>query len=124
MVLPGVVVNGCGHFRGRINCYPAVFEQAVGYALYPGTINVRVDRCLPIVEQFRIAGTLIAEPDQDLLFERCRINGVDAVRIRPYQINSGEGGHGDNILEISSGCMVEGVELGAEVEVELFREID
>ena len=124
MLLTGEVVKGCGHFRCRISRYPTVFQQAVGYALCPGTINVRVDRCIPIFEQFRVEGRVIGEPDQDLLFERCRINGIDAVRVRPYSLNSGGGGHGDNILEISCGCRIGGVEIGAKVEVEVFREID
>ena len=111
-------------FPGRIRRYPAIFEQAVGYALYPGTINVKVSSPIQIFEQFRVKGELIGEPCQDLLFERCRINGIKAVRIRPYMLNSGGGGHGDDILEISCGCRIDGVEPGARVEIEICREVD
>lgn len=104
--------------------FPDAFEQVVGHALHPGTINVKVDKCVPIVEEFRIPGTRIGEPGQDLLFESCRINGIAAFRIRPYILESGAGGHGDDTLEISSKCWIPNVGLGAEVEIELFRESD
>jgi CTP-dependent riboflavin kinase len=122
MVLRGRVVSGCKEFTWRMSRFPSAFEQAVGHALHPGTINVKVDQCVPIVEEFRIRGTQIGEPDQDLLFERCRINGIAAVRIRPYHLESGTGGHGDDTLEISSACWIPSVGLGADVEIEFFRE--
>jgi hypothetical protein len=52
---------------------------------------------MPIVESFRVLGTLIGEPDQDLLFEPCRVNDYEAFRIRPYQL-AGGGGHDANRL--------------------------
>ena len=44
------------------------------------------------------------EPEQDLLFEHCRINGLKAYRIRPYNIKTLNGGWGDDTLEIACGC--------------------
>ena len=43
-----------------------------------GTLNVLLDTPLPIQAEFRIAGTEIGEPEQDMLFERCRIDGIEA----------------------------------------------
>jgi hypothetical protein len=37
----------------------------------------------------RIRGVDIGYPQQDLLFEVCRINGIWAYRIRPYNLNRG-----------------------------------
>ena len=122
MILRGKVEPGFQHFTRRMTTFPEVFASVSGQSLYPGTINVRVDRLVPIVEDFRIEGSLIGEPDQDLLFEPCRINGYDAFRIRPYQLASGEGGHGDNILEISCSVKIPGIEAGSDAAIELFRD--
>ena len=122
ITLIGIVKKGVEDFRKRIKEYPHVFKKATGVNLYPGTINVEVDRPIPIDEDFRIKGSDIGEPHQDLLFERCKINGVDAFRIRPYNLETGDGGHGDDILEISSSEKIQGIELEIIVEIALFRE--
>lgn len=101
--------------------YAAVFERAVGEKLYPGTINVKVATAVPIREEFRISGMDIGEPEQDLLFEKCLINGIQAYRIRPYNLKSGGGGHGDDVLEIACSIEVPCVAPGSSVEVTLFR---
>jgi hypothetical protein len=93
---------GNGHLRQRMTSFPDVFEQATGEKLIPGTLNVRVEMGIPIREHFRIQGSRIGEREQDLLFEVCRINRtLWGYRIRPYQVLTGEGGHGDHILEIT-----------------------
>jgi len=89
------------HFSRRMTEYPKVFEKATGERLYPGTLNVNVGRPNPVREHFRIRGTEINEPEQDLLFEVCRINQIWAYRIRPFHLATGEGGHGDHIIEIA-----------------------
>ena len=96
----GVVVQGIGAWRPRIERFPEVFHVATGQRLFPGTLNVLLDSPLPIQEEFRILGSEIGEPEQDLLFERCRINGIEAFRLRPFQPATGVGGHGDHVLEI------------------------
>lgn len=96
----GVVESGIGAWRPRMEQFPEVFRQLTGEWLHPGTLNVRIERPLAIREEFRISGTAIGEPEQDMLFERCRINGIEAFRLRPYQPATGLGGHGDHILEI------------------------
>lgn len=107
----GRVTDGVGDFRVRMTRYPDVFEQATGERLFPGTLNVDIGTPLRVREDFRVRGTDIGEPGQDLLFERCIIAGHKAYRIRPFQLKGsgggrrGGGGHGDHILEIA--CAVE-----------------
>jgi CTP-dependent riboflavin kinase len=80
--------------------YAEVFTKATGQALYAGTLNVKVAQMVPIKEHFRILGRDIGEPQQDLLFEICRVRGKWAYRVRPFHLGTGGGGHGDNVLEI------------------------
>lgn len=98
-VLTGEIVDGVGDFRQRMTLYAHVFERATGERLFPGTLNVRVREKVPAVEHFRLVGAEIGEPEQGLLFEVCRINGLWAYRIRPLNLIDGTGGHGDHILE-------------------------
>lgn len=121
VTLRGTVQLGVRDFEKRMTNYAHVFEKAVGEKLYPGTINVRVAMAIPIREEFRISGTDIGEPEQDLLFEKCLINGNRAYRIRPYNLKSGGGGHGDDVLEIACSIKVPCVAPGSSVEVTLFR---
>jgi len=99
--------------------YPEAFERATGEQLYPGTLNVKVSELVPVKEHFRIRGAEINEPEQNLLFEVCRINGIWAYRIRPLDAMGG-GGHGDDILEIACSKKIPNVGPGAEVEIVLF----
>jgi hypothetical protein len=55
-----------------------------------------------------------------LLFENCLINGIKAYRIRPY-LENGEGGHGDDTLEIASASFISNAEPDREVEVTFFK---
>jgi CTP-dependent riboflavin kinase len=102
--------------------YRHVFTKTLGQELFPGTLNVKIDGQIEAREDFRIKGTEIDEPEQDLIFERCRINGIEAFRIRPLHLPTGLGGHGNDTLEIAAAQRVPFVEIGTEVEVELFRE--
>jgi hypothetical protein len=117
--ISGVVQSGHRHFSERMTVSPAVFEAATGESLYPGTLNVKVSESLPIREDFRIQDPL--NPAQDLLFEICRINGRWAYRIRPYHRETGEGGHGDNVLEIACSAEIPNAKPGREMEIEFFR---
>jgi CTP-dependent riboflavin kinase len=100
MDLEGKVAVGCGHFSRRMTAYPEAFRKAIG-EVFPGTLNVEVAKSLRIREERRICGTEINEPGPDLLIERCAINGIPAYSIRPSNLATGGGGHGDNILEIA-----------------------
>jgi CTP-dependent riboflavin kinase len=76
IILKGSVcpdAQGLKHFTRRMTQYPEVFERATGERLFPGTLNVNVGERMPIKEHFRIRGAEINEPDQDLVFEVCRI---------------------------------------------------
>lgn len=112
-------VGGCGHMRKRMTDYPEVFLRATGENLHAGTLNVIVSKEIKVKEDFRILGPEINEPYQDLVFERCRIEGIPAYRIRPLDA-AGNGGHGDHVLEIACSQTLPNAH-GAEVTVEFFR---
>lgn len=118
----GTIQSGVRHFTLRMNRHAQVFERATGERLFPGTLNVKLAQALPITEHFRVLGKDIGEPDQDLLFEICRVNGKWAYRIRPFHLKTGRGGHGDHILEIACAEQLKGAELqdGDTVQVEFF----
>lgn len=101
-----------------MTAFAEVFRRATGEKLVKGTLNVDVGRRIPAKEHFKIRGAEIGEPEQDLLFEVCRVNGLWGYRIRPYNLNTGGGGHGDNILEIASS---HSIPISNEVTIELFR---
>jgi CTP-dependent riboflavin kinase len=122
LFLEGRVESGVGHFRQRMTNFPHVFKKATGESLIPGTLNVKVSAPVPIKEHFRIIGAEIDEPEQDLLFEVCRINGIWAYRIRPYHLLTGSGGHGDETLEISSSERIPNARHGSLVKLALFRD--
>ena len=121
VIIKGRVVRGCNHFQVRMTKFRDIFRTKVGLELVPGTINVKIDHPVAVREDFRIRGEEINEGEQDLIFERCRINGLNAYRIRPSHRTTGIGGHGDDTLEICCPQRVPGVDVGVEVEVELFR---
>jgi hypothetical protein len=102
--------------------FPDVFELATGQRLFPGTLNLDVRTHIAPREHFRIRGRDIGEPGQDLLFEIVRVNGVWAYRIRPLDLRTGGGGHGDHILEIAAADELRPTLSGADaIEVEIFR---
>jgi len=128
ITLKGTVVTGFRHFSRRMTEFPEAFWRATGENLYPGTLNVDVAKEIKIREDRRIVGTEIGEPYQDLLFERCLVNGLPAWRIRPYVLDEragfpvGGGGHGDHILEISCATKIPNASAGCTVDITLFRE--
>lgn len=117
----GDVVSGVGHFSKRIKKYPEVFKYATGEYLFPGTINIKISIEIPIVEHFRVKGILIDEPVQDLIFEIVRINEIMGYRIRPFNLLTGKGGHGDSIVEIACGSYIPDVNSGQRASIFFFR---
>ena len=80
------------------------------------------NKYIPVKEHFGIRGEDIDEPTQDLLFEICRINRIWAYRIRPFDLRSGLGGHGDDTLEIACSQEIPNVSTDAPVEIILLRD--
>lgn len=119
----GVVQSGIKDFSKRMTTYPAIFDNATGQKLHPGTLNVKLKERVTVREHFRVMGSMIGEPEQDLLFEICRVNGKWAYRIRPFNLKNGGGGHGDDVVEIASSEYFKGsgLEDGDAVEIEFFR---
>ena len=122
IIISGRVQRGVGEFRKRMRTYPDVFRRATGELLFPGTINVKVDRKIRVKGDFRIVGKHVNEPDQDLLFERCSVNGIPAYRIRPYNPRTGEGGHGDDVIEIASAQEIPNAHEGDDVQIIFWRD--
>jgi len=117
------IVDGVGDFQKRMKKFAAEFEAVAGERLFAGTVNIEVSRNVPPVHHFKLLGARIGEPDQDLWFEICRVNGVWAYRIRPYQRATGQGGWGDNIIEIAADRQLRPMLSKANaIVVELFRD--
>ena len=121
LVVKGQIVDGIGDFRKRMTRFPEVFSAAAGQRLFPGTLNLKIDAPIPPVEHFRIRGIEIGEPEQDLLFEVCRVNDIWAYRIRPWHLLTHSGGHGDHILEIASSVELRPALSGKEIYIGMFR---
>lgn len=121
-VICGVVQNGVGDFKKRMNEYSEVFRKATGEDLIPGTINVKVPSEIKVKEDFRVKGGDIDDPEQDFIFEKCLINEIPAFRIRPWNLTNGTGGWGDDVIEISSSQLVPNVKDGDNVKITFFRD--
>jgi CTP-dependent riboflavin kinase len=122
IILKGTVVAGIGDFTKRMTNFPEAFRKATGEELVKGTLNVKVAKPVEVRPHFRIRGQEIGEDGQDLLFEVCRINGIWAYRIRPFNLRTREGGHGNTVLEICCAQWIPNATVGSVVEVTLFRD--
>lgn len=110
-----------GHFKPLMETFSQAFEDATGEKLIPGTLNVKVETPITIKEDFRIPAYKLGGGEQDLLFEKCQIDGTPAYRLRRFNRSTGEGSHGDHILEISSSKRISNSAPGSIVSIEFFR---
>lgn len=110
-----------GHFKPLMEAFADVFEEATGEKLFPGTLNVKVETPIAIKKDFEIPAAKLGGGKQDLLFERCRIDGIPAYRLRRCNPSTGSGSHGDHILEISSSTWIPNNSPGSRVTIEFFR---
>ncbi|HXM01024.1 MAG TPA: hypothetical protein VN939_00380 [Chthoniobacterales bacterium] len=83
-VIGTVTPSARGDFTQRVTKFPHVLEEATGERLVPSTLNIRVGTEIRIKENFRIHGSRINEPEQDLLFEVGRMNGILGVQNPSY----------------------------------------
>ena len=109
-----------GDFTKRMTEWPEPFFRATGENLIPGTLNIEIEKDLPVNEHFRIPDMLDLE--QDLLFEVCRIGEIWAYRIRPRNRRTGEGGHSDRIIEITSSQKIPHNGEGTPIDISFFRD--
>jgi len=119
ITISGCVIKGVGDFGQRMIASPEVFLRATGENLFPGTVNISVDKEIPIKEHFRIPD--MQDLEQDLLFEICRVGQIWAYRIRPCNRKTSHGGHGDDIIEIASSQKIPNAQEGASLQISLFR---
>jgi CTP-dependent riboflavin kinase len=122
LILKGRVVEGARDFCWRMTEFAPAFREATGEYLYPGTLNVKVDREIPLKEQFRIKGYKIGQPGHDVLFEVCRINRLWAYRVRSCDSKIADGGHGDDVIEIICAQKIPNALPGNPVTLELLRD--
>jgi CTP-dependent riboflavin kinase len=116
----GKVQTGFKDFTRRMTDHRFAFEKVFNCVPHPGTINVKVDRAIAIQADCTIPDPI--DTRQILLIENCLINGIPGFRIRPSVIdNPTLGGHGDDILEISSCHTIAGIAPEVEVTIEFFR---
>jgi CTP-dependent riboflavin kinase len=113
--------KGSGDFTKRMTRFPEEFRHATGENLFIGTLNVEIEKPLPVEEHFRMPDLL--DTEQDLLFEICRVGEIWAYRIRPYNRKTGAGGHGDHIIEITSAREIPNAREGAPIEISFFRNL-
>jgi CTP-dependent riboflavin kinase len=59
--------KGAGDFKKRMIGFPEEFLRATGEKLFPGTLNVEIDKPLRVKEHFRMRD--IQDPEQDLLLK-------------------------------------------------------
>lgn len=102
--LYGKIHEGNCDFTRRMDAHPSQFHAITGKKLYPGTLNVDLGKGheIQIQPDFVLQGSAINEPEQDLLFEVCLVNGRRAYWVRPYNHEERRGGHDDRIIEIIS----------------------
>src|SRR5205814_10480664 len=91
VILKGNIIPGIKDSEKRFkkSDFRAAYQKATGEDPPRGTLNVKVKGCIPIKEHFRIRGSEVSE-QENFLFEICRINGIWAYRIRPYDPRSEE----------------------------------
>ena len=110
MKLKGVIQKGVGQgsFFTSLDWVKEQFQKAMGFAPYPGTVNVRID-----AEDLSKIGDLFAKKDFEIIptnpkfcagsFKKVKINGVPGAAVFPSEDVRI---HGKEILEIICGCHV------------------
>ncbi len=124
--ITGEVRKNAGAFSVRIKAFKAKFVEATGIPdLHEGTLNVWAEECVAIWPQFMIEGSDLDKPNEDYLFENCKVivdgKEYDGFRVRPYHRPDGGGGNGDKCMEIIAGT-IPGVKLGMSVTLEFARD--
>lgn len=118
----GYVVEGDYQSQGIMFEFGDAFRAATGEYLYPGTLNVQVPRAIPIKEHFRIRACTSGIPNQDLLFEICRINRLWAYRIVRLDMKRGKRIHRNSLFEIICAQKLPNIYPGCKVVIELLRD--
>lgn len=121
-MIKGYVVQGDYQTQGVMFEFGAAFRAATGEYLYPGTLNVQTLLALPIKEHFRIRACNSGIPDQDLLFEICRINRMWGYRMVRLDVKKRKLVRKNGLFEIICAQKIPNIYPGCDVVIELLRD--
>lgn len=121
-ILRGSVTEGDARSQSMMLQFGDAFRAATGEYLYPGTLNVKLPRAIPIQPQFRIGAEHTGELGQELLFEICRVNRLWAYRMVRIRKRSGRPVRPNGLFEIVCAQKIPGILTGCKVIVELLRD--
>ena len=100
MLMRGRVTSGIGGHAHWMTVHADLYEAKTGSRLYPGTLNVVLDR------EWRVSGQPIRlEPPEyavALSIVPCTIQGLDAFLVRTDKNDRGEGDHPPNVVEVAA----------------------
>ena len=123
IVISGFVIPGCGDFGKRLKRenFRAAYREATGEDFVKGSLNIQIDRIIPVKEDFRILGKDVAEAE-DFQLEICLVGDIRAHRIRPYHPVTHTGGHGDDVIEICCSEEIPNATEGSPIAITMFRD--
>lgn len=120
VVLRGQVTGGKGEHAHWMTVHADLYEAKTGIALYPGTLNVQLDR------EWHVSGESIRlEPPEygvPLSIVPCTIAGIPAFIVRTDKNDRGEGDHHPTVVELVSPVRLRealGLDDGDEVDIEV-----
>jgi riboflavin kinase, archaea type len=100
MLLRGRVTVGIGAHARWMTVHADLYEAKTGVRLYPGSLNVVLDRPCHVGSQ-----PVRLEPPEygvGLSIVPCTIQGVDAFILRTDKNDRGDGDHPPNVLEVAA----------------------
>jgi CTP-dependent riboflavin kinase len=100
MLLRGRVTGGTGDLAHWMTIHADLYEAKTGVRLYPGSLNVVLDRPWHAQGQ----GVRLAPPAYGvgLSIVPCTIQGLDAFILRADKNDRGEGDHPPHVLEVAA----------------------
>jgi riboflavin kinase, archaea type len=118
MILRGRVTGGIGDLARWMTMHADLYEAKTGVRLYPGSLNVELDRPWHVGRQ-----RVRLEPPEygvGLSIVPCTIDRLEAFILRTDKNDRGEGDHPPTILEIVAAVRLRdalGLQDGDEVEI-------
>lgn len=98
----GIIKSGLGQGEYWINKFNPIFIKKKGIELFPGTLNIEVEKPYEIKDDFQSVQGVEYGGTEEVLIKECRILGEKAFIVRPRRNNEENGDHPLNIIEIVS----------------------